>query len=96
MLKKMPVTPRPAQSTAKTDAVTRVSAEAVSLRAYYLFQARGSEHGHDVEDWLLAETGLLNGNNTEIASRQREANVPGRDNEDLSGEVVRRPIPNAF
>ncbi len=68
MVKTMPITPRPAQSAAKADAVTRVSAEAVSLRAFYLFQARGSEHGHDVEDWLVAETGLLNGNNTEIAS----------------------------
>ena len=63
MVKKMPATPRPTQSTAKTDAVTGVSAEAVSLRAYYLFQARGSEHGQDVEDWLVAETGLLNGKN---------------------------------
>ena len=68
MVKKMSVTPRAAQSTAKTDVVTRVSAEAVSRRAYSLFLARGREHGHDVEDWLLAETELLNGNNTEIAS----------------------------
>jgi len=30
MVKKMPVTPRAAQSTAKTDVLTRVSAEAVS------------------------------------------------------------------
>jgi DUF2934 family protein len=58
MVKKMPVTPRAAQSTAKTDVVTRVSAEAVSRRAYSLFLARGREHGHDVEDWLLAETEL--------------------------------------
>jgi hypothetical protein len=57
--KKMPVTPRAAQSTAKTDVVTRVSAEAISRRAYSLFEARGSEHGHDVEDWLVAETELL-------------------------------------
>jgi hypothetical protein len=68
MVKKMPVTPRAAQSTAKTDVVTRVSAEAVSRRAYSLFQERGGEHGHDVEDWLLAETELLNTNSTEIAS----------------------------
>jgi len=59
MVKKMPVTaPRAAQSTAKTDVVTRVSAEAVRRRAYSLFLARGREHGHDVEDWLLAETEL--------------------------------------
>jgi hypothetical protein len=68
MVKKTPVTPRAAQSTAKTDVVTRVSAEAVSRRAYSLFQARGGEHGHDVEDWLLAESELLNTNSTEIAS----------------------------
>ena len=66
MVKKMPVTPRTAQSTAKADVVTRVSAEAIRRRAYSLFEARGSEHGHDVEDWLVAETELLNGNN-EIA-----------------------------
>ena len=57
--KKMPVRPRAAQSTAKTDVVTRVSAEAIRRRAYSLFEARGSEHGHDVEDWLVAETELL-------------------------------------
>jgi hypothetical protein len=68
MVKKMPVTPRATQITAKTDVVTRVSAEAVSRRAYSLFEARGREHGHDVEDWLVAETELLTGINTEIAS----------------------------
>jgi Protein of unknown function (DUF2934) len=62
MVKKMPVTPRVAQSTAKTDVLTRVSVEAIRRRAYSLFEARGSEHGHDVEDWLVAETELLNGN----------------------------------
>jgi hypothetical protein len=61
MVKKVPVTPRAAQRNAKTDVVIRVSAKAVSHRAYSLFQARGSEHGHDVEDWLAAETELLNG-----------------------------------
>ena len=58
MVKKMPVTPRAAQPTAKTDVVTRVSAEAIKRRAYNLFLARGSKHGHDVEDWLRAETEL--------------------------------------
>ena len=60
MVKKMPVTPRNAQTPATTDEVARVSAKAVSHRAYGLFQARGSEHGRDVEDWLVAETELLN------------------------------------
>ncbi len=51
--------PRTDQSTVTTDVVTRVSAEAVSHRAYELFEARGAEHGHDVQDWFEAETELL-------------------------------------
>jgi hypothetical protein len=62
MMKKTPVAPRAAQSTARTDVVTRVSAKAISQRAYRLFQARGNKHGHDVEDWLVAEAALLKGN----------------------------------
>ena len=68
MVKKSPVTPRVDQSTVKTDVVTRVSAQAVSDRAYDLFQAHGSEHGHDVEDWLVAETELRTGNGVETTS----------------------------
>jgi hypothetical protein len=58
MVKKMVTAPRAAPRTAKTDVVTRVPAETVSLRAYSFFQARGSDHGHDVEDWLVAEAEL--------------------------------------
>ena len=64
MVKKMPVAPR----AARTSVVTSVPAEAISYLAYTLFQARGHEHGHDVEDWLLAEAELLKRHNTEIGS----------------------------
>ena len=57
----MPVTPRATRRTAKTDVVTSVAANDISHRAYRLFQERGSEHGPDVEDWLLAEAELLEG-----------------------------------
>ena len=60
MVEKTPVAPRAGQSTATTDVATRVSAKAASHRAYRLFQTRQGEHGHDVEDWLAAETELLN------------------------------------
>ena len=30
----------------------------IRLRAYELFEARGREDGHDIEDWLQAETEL--------------------------------------
>ena len=58
MVKKMLTAPRAAPRTAKTDVVTHVTAAAISHRAYSFFQARGSEHGHDVEDWLVAEAEL--------------------------------------
>jgi hypothetical protein len=32
-----------------------VADEAVAELAYELFQQRGGEHGHDLEDWLEAE-----------------------------------------
>lgn len=34
------------------------SREQIAHRAYELFLARGSEHGHDQEDWLQAEREL--------------------------------------
>jgi len=27
----------------------------IRIRAYYFYEKRGCEHGHDVEDWILAE-----------------------------------------
>lgn len=33
--------------------------ERVARRAYELFERHGSTHGHDVEDWLQAESGLV-------------------------------------
>ncbi|HVH26883.1 MAG TPA: DUF2934 domain-containing protein [Vicinamibacterales bacterium] len=68
MVKKEAVAPRAGKSSAKTDVVTRVTAAAISRRAYSLFQAHGGDHGHDVEDWLLAEAELREGHNTDVAS----------------------------
>jgi hypothetical protein len=33
--------------------------EYIRLRAYELFEARGRQHGYDVEDWLAAEAEVL-------------------------------------
>ena len=54
-----PSTPRAAQKSVKTDVAAYVSAHDIGHRAYGLFQARGGQHGHDVEDWLHAEADLL-------------------------------------
>jgi len=32
--------------------------EQIRQRAYQLYEQRGCEHGHDVEDWLMAEREL--------------------------------------
>ena len=58
MVKKMSRVSRPAPRTVETDVVTRVSAHDISHRAYERFQKRGREHGHDIDDWLLAEAEL--------------------------------------
>jgi len=34
------------------------STDAVALRAYLLHENHGAAHGHDVDDWLAAETAL--------------------------------------
>lgn len=42
-----------------TDAVAqRPAHDQIAVRAYELFCARGYQHGHDVEDWLIAEREL--------------------------------------
>jgi hypothetical protein len=37
----------------------RVTPEDIAERAYALYLARGTEDGHDVEDWLQAERELF-------------------------------------
>jgi DUF2934 family protein len=64
MLKKKTVAPR----SAKTDLAPPFTPAAISQRAYSLFQAHGGEHGHDIEDWLLAEAELREGHNTDVVS----------------------------
>ena len=39
----------------RADALREVSAEEIARVAYQLFERRGCEHGHDLEDWLEAE-----------------------------------------
>ena len=36
-----------------------VTENIIRERAYQLFEERGYEHGHDVEDWLQAESEII-------------------------------------
>ena len=38
-----------------------VTEEAIAIRAYEIYLARGGEDGHDVEDWQQAEAELTGG-----------------------------------
>jgi hypothetical protein len=35
--------------------VSTDSPEAIRSRAYSIYEQRGREHGHDLDDWLIAE-----------------------------------------
>jgi hypothetical protein len=51
-------------STTKTPTQNKIRTElkqAIRLRAYELFEQRGKEHGHDLDDWLQAEAELTAG-----------------------------------
>ena len=43
--------------------------EIIRIRAYQLFETRGGEHGHDVEDWLQAESEITGRKPAEFSMR---------------------------
>jgi hypothetical protein len=42
--------------------VSAPTPDEIAQRAYEIFQARGGEPGHDLDDWLQAESELLREN----------------------------------
>jgi hypothetical protein len=42
--------------------VAAPTADQIAQRAYEIFEARGGEPGHDLDDWLQAESELLREN----------------------------------
>lgn len=48
--------------------VTYPSPEEIAVRAYALFEERGSTDGHDLEDWVEAERQLLLERSHQVAS----------------------------
>jgi Protein of unknown function (DUF2934) len=43
----------------------------IRLRAYELFEQRGGEHGHDLEDWIRAEAEILGAIETAALYQER-------------------------
>jgi HSP20 family molecular chaperone IbpA len=69
---------------------------AIAHRAHELFEARGREHGHDLEDWLRAESELLFPVSIAMSETKDQvsvrANVNGFDQSELEVSVEPRRI----
>ncbi len=65
--------------------------DAIARRAYDLFASRGFSHGHDWEDWFLAESELLQPVPLDISETESElkiaAALPGFAEKDLEVRV---------
>jgi HSP20 family molecular chaperone IbpA len=61
--------------------------EAIPLRAFDLFEKRGRELGHDLEDWLNAERELLGSLTSELAEKkgvyELQVTLPGFESKDI-------------
>ena len=68
----------------------------ISRRAYELFESRGSVHGHDREDWLLAASEILLHAPLDVTQTETEltirADVPGFSEKDLEVRVAPRSV----
>jgi hypothetical protein len=51
-------TRRASRSRQKIETLPAITNETIARRAFELYCERGSQHGHDVEDWLRAEREL--------------------------------------
>ena len=65
--------------------------DSLARRAYELFESRGCQHGHDLEDWFRAESELLNPTPVEISDADDQvivrAVVPGLSDKDIEVRV---------
>lgn len=65
---------------------------AVARRAYELYESRGHQDGHDLEDWFRAEAELLNSLPVEISETDKglivRADVPGFGEKDIEVRVA--------
>jgi HSP20 family protein len=70
--------------------------ERIAHRACELFEARGSLHGHDREDWLQAESEFLRSVPVDVLETETEltirADVPGFNEKNLEVRVTPRSV----
>jgi hypothetical protein len=83
------MTPRPLGAVASLEAPkTPLEVEnAIRARAYELYEERGGEPGHDVEDWLRAEEEIRELQATVTAAKSIEAPSQPRPSRSNGGSV---------
>jgi HSP20 family molecular chaperone IbpA len=68
----------------------------IARRAYHLFVARGCKHGHDQEDWFLAEAELLRPVSVSMSESDDRinvcVNVPGLEESEVKVSIEPRRI----
>jgi DUF2934 family protein len=66
---------KPSQRSEPTSKIPDPTAleERIRLRAYELYEARGREDGHDLDDWLQAEADFLGTKKTAIGTERKVA-----------------------
>jgi len=77
------VTPRTSTTTsAVIEPDTRIFTleDTIRRRAYELYEQRGGEHGHDVDDWLQAEEEIteMQGRSADVKTTDRSVTPPVR------------------
>ena len=69
---------------------------AIAKRAYDMFASRGFTHGHDLRDWLLAETELVRPISIEMSETETEltvkAGLAGFEQKDIDVRVEPRRL----
>ncbi len=69
---------------------------AIAYRAYELFEARGGDHGHDLEDWFRAEKELVKPANVQTTDSGGQikvrASVPGFTEDEIQIGVAPRRL----
>ena len=68
----------------------------IAKRAYDMFASRGFMHGHDLRDWILAETELVRPISVEVSETETEltvkAGLPGFTEKDIDVRVEARRL----
>src|ERR1700719_4107875 len=77
------------------DRINKMS-QAITRRAYEIFEGNGRRFGHDLEDWFKAERGMLHPAHVNIAeaedSLEVKAEVPGFSDKEIEVSVEPRRL----